>query len=172
MLAQTKDLNVLDNDELIVIFVEDGAIYNVSQILLVSLGEEHHGFCVAFWSTVQSLPVRIFANTLEDGANSPGQLLLPFNSLLGCRLESLASASAYSNISLPIPGSTNSYCLLGQLKPSKSTVGLAVYGLLLRLIMDGVGGAGSSRGSRACTSSRFAIFVGRLSLGAVCWCWK
>ena len=73
--TETKDLNVLDNDELVVILVEYSTVDNVSQILLVPLGEEHHGFGIALRSTVQTLSVRILTDTLEESANRARELV-------------------------------------------------------------------------------------------------
>ena len=43
MLTQTKDLNILHYDQLIVILMEYRPIYKISHILLVPLREEQHG---------------------------------------------------------------------------------------------------------------------------------
>lgn len=40
VLAERVDLNVFDDHKLVVVFVEDGAIYNLAQILLVPFGKE------------------------------------------------------------------------------------------------------------------------------------
>lgn len=74
MLAKTEDFNVLDNDELIVVFVEHRAVHDISQILLITFCEEHHSFCVPLGGTVQSLSIWVLANTFEKGAYSARQL--------------------------------------------------------------------------------------------------
>lgn len=45
--AERVDLNVLDNDELVVGFVEQGIIDGLFDVDLVAAGEEHEGLCVA-----------------------------------------------------------------------------------------------------------------------------
>ena len=87
VLAQRKDLNVLHDDELIVVLVEDGAIDNLTQVLLVALCEEQEGFGVAVRSVEQALAVGVLANALEDGAHGAGQLRQTLVLLLlGCFL--------------------------------------------------------------------------------------
>jgi len=74
MLAKTENFNVLYDDELIVIFVEDSAINNVPQVLLVALGKVHHSFCITFGSTVKTLPLGILSDTLEQSTNCSREL--------------------------------------------------------------------------------------------------
>lgn len=168
VLAKAKDFNVFDNDQLIVILMEHGAINNVSQVLLVTLGKVHHSFCVTLGRTVEPLPLGVLANAFEECANCSREFLLTSGSLFGGRFESLASASAYDmvrNMTLR----DMDQIILGQLRPSKSMVGAWVYGLLARLVCCDQ----SSRGSLASTSSRFATLEGRLSRGCACiWGWK
>lgn len=66
MFAQGEDLDIFDNDQLIVIFVKHGPIHQITDVLLVALGEEEHGFGISFWRTSKSFPIWIFAYTLED----------------------------------------------------------------------------------------------------------
>ena len=62
MLAETINLDILHNHQLIVILMEDSAVNDVSQVLLIAFREEHHCLCVSFGSTVQALSIWIFAN--------------------------------------------------------------------------------------------------------------
>lgn len=75
MLAKTEDLNVLDNNELIVILVEDSAINNVPQVLLVALGEVHHSFCITFGGTVKTFSFRVLSDAFEQSADCSRELL-------------------------------------------------------------------------------------------------
>jgi hypothetical protein len=98
MLAQTEDLDILYDDKLIVVFVKDGTINNVSQILLVTFGKVHHGFRITFGRAMETFSFRIFSNTLEQGTDCSGELFLAGCGLFGGRLESLACASAYRRV--------------------------------------------------------------------------
>jgi hypothetical protein len=94
MLAETEDLDILYNDKLIVVFVKDGTINNVSQILLIAFGKVHHGFRITFGRAMKTLSLRILSDTLEQGADCAGELFLAGCGLFGGRIESLACASA------------------------------------------------------------------------------
>jgi len=61
VLAQGKDLNVSHNDQLVMVLVEDGAVDNVPQVLLVALCEEEQRLCVPLRRVQQSLAVGVFA---------------------------------------------------------------------------------------------------------------
>jgi hypothetical protein len=74
MLAEGEDLNVLDDNELIVIFMEDGAIDNVSEVLLIALGKEEHSLGVPLGRLEDTLSVRIFTHTFENSPDSAGEL--------------------------------------------------------------------------------------------------
>lgn len=75
MLAKTEDLNVLDNDELIMILVEDSAVNNVPQVLLVALGKVHHSFGITFGGSMKTLSFWVLSNALEQSADCSGELL-------------------------------------------------------------------------------------------------
>jgi hypothetical protein len=92
VLAQTKYLNILHNYQFIMIFMEDGTIYNISHVLLIPSGEKQHGLCVSFWSAEEAFSRRVFADTLEDGTNSTRQLVQSDLRLLGCLLQTLAGS--------------------------------------------------------------------------------
>jgi hypothetical protein len=98
VLAKTENLNVLYDDELVVIFVEDSAVNNVPQVLLVALGKVHHSFCITLRSTMETLSFRVFSNTLEQSTDCSGELFLTGCGLFGGRFESLACASAYTRV--------------------------------------------------------------------------
>ena len=93
VLAKTEDLNVLYDNELIVILVEDSAVDNVPQVLLVALGKVHHSFCITLRGTVKTLSFWVLADTLEQSTDCSGELLLTGCGLFGGGFESLACAS-------------------------------------------------------------------------------
>lgn len=66
VLAQGENFNVLDNDELVMIFVEYSAVDDVAKILLIAFREEHHGFCISLWCVMQAFPIWIFSYTFEQ----------------------------------------------------------------------------------------------------------
>lgn len=82
VLAHGEDLDVLHDDELVVALVEDGFVDKVLHVLLVSLGEEEHGLCVAVWGGKETLTVWILSQALENSAHSTSQLLLTLQCLL------------------------------------------------------------------------------------------
>jgi uncharacterized protein (DUF1684 family) len=94
MLAETEDLDILYDDKLIVVFVKDGTINNVSQVLLVAFGKVHHGFRITLGRAMKTLSFRVFSDTLEQGTDCSGELFLAGCSLFGGGIESLACASA------------------------------------------------------------------------------
>lgn len=47
--TQREHLNILNNNQLIVVFVEDCAIDEIPDVLFVPLCEIHHGFGVSLW---------------------------------------------------------------------------------------------------------------------------
>ena len=67
MLAQREDFNILNNDKLIMIFVEDGSINQITDVLFVAFGKVKHGFCIALRRPSQTLSVWIFSYTFQDG---------------------------------------------------------------------------------------------------------
>lgn len=76
MLAECKNVDVFDDDELVMILVKDCIIDNVTQVFLVSLCKEHHGLGIALRRAVQALALRIFAKAFKDGTNCAGKLLM------------------------------------------------------------------------------------------------
>lgn len=82
VLAHGEHLDILYDDELVVTFVEDSFVDEVLDVLLVSLGEEEHGLCVAVWSGKETLTVWVLPQALEDSSHSTSQLLLAFQCLL------------------------------------------------------------------------------------------
>lgn len=75
MFAKTEDLDVLYNDKLIVILVEDSAVNNVPQVLLVALGKVHHSFCITFGGTMKTFSFWVLSNTLEQRTDCSRELL-------------------------------------------------------------------------------------------------
>lgn len=94
VLAERKDLDVLHNDELIMVLVEDGAVDNVKQVLLVSLCEEQHSLRVALWGLEKALTVGVLAQAFENGPNSARQLCKAVLLLLIGSLFALARSQA------------------------------------------------------------------------------
>lgn len=90
--TERKDVDVLDNDQLIVVLVEDRAVHQIPNVLLVALGEVKHGLGISLGGLAKSLSFRIFANTLKDSSDSSGQLCKSLFGFLRSRL-------------LPLPGS-------------------------------------------------------------------
>jgi hypothetical protein len=123
VLTQAEDVNVLHNYQLVVVFMKDCAIHNVSQIFLITLGEEHHGLRVSFWCIAETLPVRVFADTFQNCANSISQLALASFGFLGRGIQPLLGANTCSQVLNYVVWTCRSICLLGQLRPSKSIVG-------------------------------------------------
>jgi hypothetical protein len=96
--AEGKDFNVFDDDQLVVVFVEDGAVDNVAQVLLVTLGEEEHGLGIALGRAQQPFALRVLADALEDGLHGAGQLLQALVILRRRRFQPLAGAQAYRRV--------------------------------------------------------------------------
>jgi hypothetical protein len=92
--AKRIDVNVLDNDQLIVILVEDSAVDQVPNILLVTLGEVKHGLGVSLGCLTKPFSLRILADAFENRADSSGQLLKSLFGLLRCRLLPLSGSGA------------------------------------------------------------------------------
>jgi len=82
VLAETEDLNVLYNDQLVVVLVKDGAVDYVPEILFVAFCEEHHCFCVSLRSAMQTLSVGVFTDAFEKSSNRARQFLKSLRSLL------------------------------------------------------------------------------------------
>ena len=90
MLAQRKDLDIFDNDELIMIFVEDSPIDQIPDVLLIAFRKVEHGFCIALRRPSQTLPGWVLSYTLQDGRYSSFQSLQPFLRLLRCCFQTLS----------------------------------------------------------------------------------
>lgn len=75
VLAEREDLDILHNDQLVMVLLEDGAVHQIPDILLIALGEEEHGFGVALWSTPQPLPLRILPYAFQDSRDCALQFL-------------------------------------------------------------------------------------------------
>lgn len=92
VLAHAKDLNVLDNDHLVVAFLEDGIVDNVLDILLVAAGQEEHGLGIASRGVEDAGAVGVFADAFEDGADGALHLLETNGSLLGGLIETFTGS--------------------------------------------------------------------------------
>lgn len=75
MLAQREDLDIFDNDKLIMIFVKDSSIDQITDILLIAFSKVEHGFCIALRRPSQTLSVWIFSYTFQYGRYSSFQSL-------------------------------------------------------------------------------------------------
>ena len=90
MLAQRKNLNIFYNDELIMIFVKDSSIDQITDVLLIAFRKVEHGFCIALRRPSQTLSVWVLSYTFKDGRYSCFQLLQPFLRLLRCSFQTLS----------------------------------------------------------------------------------
>jgi hypothetical protein len=70
MFAQREQLNILDNYQLIMVFVKDRPVHKVANVLLISFREEKYGFSVSLWCASQPFPFYILANAFEYGFHS------------------------------------------------------------------------------------------------------
>ena len=75
MLAQRENLNIFNNDELIMIFVEHSSVNQITDVFLIAFSKVKHSFGIAFRGPSQTLPVRIFSYTFQNGAYSSFQSL-------------------------------------------------------------------------------------------------
>jgi hypothetical protein len=90
MFAETEDLDIFDNDKLVVIFVEDSAIDEISHVLFVAFCEVHESFRVSLGGLAKSFSLGIFADTFEDGSDGTSQFIQSCLSLLGGLVEAFA----------------------------------------------------------------------------------
>jgi hypothetical protein len=84
VLAQRVHLDILDNDQLIMIFVEDRAVDQIPHVLLIPLREIEHRLRVPLRCLAQALPVRIFPDTLQNRLDGSRQLLDALVGLFRC----------------------------------------------------------------------------------------
>jgi hypothetical protein len=96
--AQTEYLNILDDDEFVVVFVENCAVNEVSHILFVALGEIHQGLGVAFGSFPQPFALGIFADAFEDGTDSVGEFFETGLGLFGGLVEAFAGSERWRGV--------------------------------------------------------------------------
>lgn len=73
VLAERKHLNIFDDDQLIVVFVEDCTIDEIAHILFIAFGEEHQGLGISLRRPADPLAVRVFTNALENYLYGAGQ---------------------------------------------------------------------------------------------------
>ena len=90
MFAQREDLDIFDNDELIVIFVEHSSINQITNVLLIAFSKVEHGFCITLRRPSQTLSVWIFSDAFQDGRYSSFQSLQSLFSLLRCSFQTLS----------------------------------------------------------------------------------
>lgn len=77
MLAQRVDLDVLDQDHLVVSFVEQGIVDETFDVCLVALGEKHEGLGIPRRRVQEAFSIWVFANAFEEGANGPSHSVHP-----------------------------------------------------------------------------------------------
>ena len=92
--AQRKHLDILDNHQLVVIFMENCAVDEVPDILLVTLSEVEHGLGISLGRLAQTFSFRVLSDTLQDRPDSACELLDALLRLLGRRLQSRPGAGA------------------------------------------------------------------------------
>lgn len=94
VLAKRKNVNVLDNDQLVMVLVEDGAVDQVPNVLLVALGEVQHGLGISLGGLTKTFSLGVLSDTFKNGSDSSGQLLNSLVGLLRGRLQPLSSSGA------------------------------------------------------------------------------
>lgn len=83
MLAQTVDLDVLHDDHLAMIFIEQRIVDEVTDLGMISFGQEKQSFGVSLRCALQAMTVWILAHAFEKSFHRTRRL---FNALFGiCR---------------------------------------------------------------------------------------
>jgi hypothetical protein len=95
VLAETEELDILDNDHLVVTFAEDCSINDVFNAVLVALGEGQQCLGVTRGCVEQSFAIRVFANTLEEGSYGATHLLQAGFGLFGILFSALTGSATY-----------------------------------------------------------------------------
>jgi len=93
--AQAKDIDVLDNNQLIMVLMEDSSIHNIPQILFVSFCEKHHGLGIPLRRIAQSFTIWILTNAFKDCADRVGKFALTLFGFLWGSVKSLFGANTY-----------------------------------------------------------------------------
>lgn len=78
--TEREHLNVFDNDQLVVIFMEDCTIDEISHIFFIAFGKEHQRLGITLGGLADPLPLRILADAFE---NSPDGTRQSFQPLFG-----------------------------------------------------------------------------------------
>ena len=94
VLAKRENIDILDDHQLIVIFVEDRTVHQVPHVLLVALGEVKHGLGISHGSFPETLTLRIFSDALEDCPDCSRKLVETFFGLLRGGLFPLSGSGA------------------------------------------------------------------------------
>ena len=92
--AKRENVDILDNDQLVVVLVEDGAVDQVPNVLLIALGEVEHGLGISLWGLAKTFSLGILSDTFKNGPDSSGQLLNSLVGLLRGRFQPLSSPGA------------------------------------------------------------------------------
>lgn len=90
VLAETLNLNVLDNDHFVMALVEEGPVDEVVNVYLVALCEEEQSLCVARGGVDEALAVRVLADALEQGADGAAHAVEAVVCVGGVLLEAVA----------------------------------------------------------------------------------
>ena len=75
MLAQTANLDVLDNDHFVVALMEKRTINNILHVLLVARGEEEKCLGVALRRGEQTLAIGVLADALQQRTHGSAHAL-------------------------------------------------------------------------------------------------
>jgi len=75
MFAETENLDVLHNYQLVMILVKDGIVHNILYILLISLREAKQSFGISLWCLEKPFSVWVFTYAFKDGPYSATHFL-------------------------------------------------------------------------------------------------
>lgn len=70
MLAQREYLDVFHDNQLVMVFVENGTIDQVAHILLIAFSEVKHGLRISFGCFAKTLSFRVLPDTLQNSPHS------------------------------------------------------------------------------------------------------
>lgn len=92
MLADREDLNILDDDHLVVAFLEDGRVDDVHHVLLVAHCKVQEGIRISMRGGEEPFSVGILSHAFQQCPHSPLHALQPICLLLGALLQSCTRA--------------------------------------------------------------------------------
>ena len=94
MLAETENFYVFDDDKLVMVFVKDSTVNKVSHILFVAFCEVHKSFRISFRRFSQAFSFWVFADALEDRADSVSEFVESNLGFLRRLIESFSSSES------------------------------------------------------------------------------